>query len=146
MYVAPKIHSRASFIDEQHLGKSKAATAASFVRPTRPTEKPQSFVSALVEKYTAELSDAKAIQFSGKVAEEVGFEKIRRKQARLSELKFAILDGTRIASAYSEGNDPIGTICPKIKDLDISRNLFRHVGTVVAICSELTDLRSLRLK
>ncbi|RYP76152.1 hypothetical protein DL771_001976 [Monosporascus sp. 5C6A] len=126
-------------------GKSKAATAASFVRPTRPADRPQSFVSALVEKYTAELTNTKAIQFSGKVAEEVGFEKIRRKQARLSELKFAILDGARIASVYAEGDEPIRTVCPKVKDLDLSRNLFRHVGTVVAICSELPDLRALRL-
>lgn len=116
------------------------------MRPTRPAEKPQSFVSALVGKYTAELSAAKAIQFSGKVAEEVGFEKIRRQQAQLSELKFAILDGTRIASAYAEGEEKIRTICPKIKDLDLSRNLFQRIGTVVAICSELADLRSLRLK
>ncbi|RYP54352.1 hypothetical protein DL768_000926 [Monosporascus sp. mg162] len=125
--------------------KSKAGTAASFVRPTRPAERPQSFVSALVDKYTAELTNTKAIQFSGKVAEEVGFEKIRRKQAQLSELKFAILDGARIASVYAEGDEPIGTVCPKVKDLDLSRNLFRHVGTVVAICSELPDLRALRL-
>lgn len=116
------------------------------MRSTRPTEKPQSFVAALVEKYTAELSGAKAIQFSGKVAEEVGFEKIRRKQAQLSELKFAILDGSRIASVYSEGDESIRTICPKIKDLDLSRNLFLNVGTVVSICSELDDLRNLRLK
>lgn len=116
------------------------------MRPTRPAEKPQSFVSALVEKYTAELSGAKAVQFSGKVAEEVGFEKIRRKQAQLSELKFAILDGVRIASVYSEGDESIKTICPKIKDLDLSRNLFQNVGTVVAICSELAELRTLRMK
>ena len=120
------------------------------MRPTRPAEKPQSFVAALVEKYTAELSGAKAVQFSGKVAEEVGFEKIRRKQARLSELKFAVLDGARIAFAYSDGEDGgderISAVCPMIKDLDLSRNLFRRAGTVVAICSELTDLRTLRLK
>ena len=119
------------------------------MRPTRPAEKPQSFVAALVEKYTAELSGAKAVQFSGKVAEEVGFEKIRRKQARLSELKFAVLDGARVASAYAgdgDGDQPISALCPIIKDLDLSRNLFRRAGTVVSICSELTDLRTLRLK
>ena len=121
------------------------------MRPTRPAEKPQSFVAALVEKYTAELSGAKAVQFSGKVAEEVGFEKIRRKQARLSELKFAVLDGARIAFAYSDGegkggDERISAVCPMIKDLDLSRNLFRRAGTVVAICSELTDLHTLRLK
>lgn len=127
-------------------GQSKAATAASFVRPTRPADKPQSFVSALVAKYTAELAETKAIQFSGKVAEEVGFAKIRRQQAQLSELKFAILDGACIASAYAEGDASIRSTCPKVRDLDLSRNLFLEAGTVAAICSELVELRHLRLK
>ncbi|CAJ2501018.1 Uu.00g038710.m01.CDS01 [Anthostomella pinea] len=124
---------------------SPSLTAASFVRPTRPAEAPQSFVAALQDKYTAELSNASAIQFSGKVAEEVGFEKIRRKQAQLSELRFAVLDGMRVASVYGEGDASILETCPKVVELDLSRNLFTHVGSVVAICSELASLRSLRL-
>ncbi|KAH9888249.1 Thioesterase/thiol ester dehydrase-isomerase [Xylariomycetidae sp. FL2044] len=125
--------------------QSKSPTAASFVRPTRPVEKPQSFVTALNDKYTAELSTASAIKFSGKVAEEVGFDKIRRKQARLSDLKVAILDGTRIDRAYSDEDAPITEVCPKIVELDLSRNLFQRAGTVVSICSHLASLRSLRL-
>lgn len=127
-------------------GKSKAGTAASFVRPSRPADKPQSFVAAVTEKYASELEKTAVIRFSNKVAEEVGFDKIQRKQAQLSELKVVIVDGARIASAYSDGDERIAQVFPKIVELDLSRNLFQQFGTVVAICSELPALRSLRLK
>ncbi|KAI0548253.1 Thioesterase/thiol ester dehydrase-isomerase [Xylaria curta] len=125
--------------------RSHSATPASFVRPTRPAEPRVSFIAALQDKYAAELSNTIAIQFSGKVAEEVGFEKTRSKQAQLSELKYAVLDGTRIATVYEEGDPSITDTCPKVIELDLSRNLFKRVGTVVAICSELPGLRELRL-
>ncbi|KAK8042102.1 hypothetical protein PG993_006625 [Apiospora rasikravindrae] len=129
--------------------KSKSPTAASFVRPTRTAEPPRSFVAALKEKYTAEIATGGIeIRFSGKLAEEVGFEKIRRKQADLAQLKHAILDGMRVARAYDgEGgdNERIGETCPKVINLELSRNLFTHLGTVVEICSELPGLRNLRL-
>ncbi|KAI1461889.1 RNI-like protein [Annulohypoxylon moriforme] len=125
--------------------RSKSLNAASFVRPTRPAEKPQSFVTAVTEKYASELAKTAVIKFSNKVAEEVGFDKIQRRQAQLAELKVVIVDGARIVSAYSEGDDPISQVCPKIVELDLSRNLFQTVGKVVGICSELPALRSLRL-
>ncbi|KAI0890508.1 RNI-like protein [Annulohypoxylon maeteangense] len=125
--------------------RSKSPNAASFVRPTRPAEKPLSFVTAVTQKYACELAKTAVIKFSNKVAEEVGFEKIQRKQAQLAELKIVIVDGARIASAYSEGDEPISQVCPKIIELDLSRNLFQKVGKVIDICSELPVLRSLRL-
>ncbi|KAI1103297.1 Thioesterase/thiol ester dehydrase-isomerase [Jackrogersella minutella] len=125
--------------------RSKSLTAASFVRPTRPAENPQSFVTAVIDKYASELAKTAVIKFSNKVAEEVGFDKIQRKQAQLAELKIVIVEGARIVSAYSEGDEPIYQTCPKIVELDLSRNLFQKVGVVVAICSELSTLRSLRL-
>lgn len=125
--------------------KAKSGSAASFVRPTRPVEKPQSFVAAVTDKYASELAKTSVIKFSNKVAEEVGFDKIQRKQAQLSELRVVIVDGARIASAYEEGDRPISQAFPKIAELDLSRNLFQKLGAVVAICSELPALRSLRL-
>lgn len=101
---------------------------------------------AVTEKYASELEKTTAIMFSNKIAEEVGFEKIQRKQAQLSELRAVIVDGARIATAYLEGDGPISETFPKITELDLSRNLFQNVGTVVTICSELPALRSLRLK
>ncbi|KAI1093687.1 RNI-like protein [Rostrohypoxylon terebratum] len=125
--------------------RSKSPNVASFVRPTRPAEKPQSFVTAVTDKYASELAQTAVIKFSNKVAEEVGFDKIQRKQAQLAELRVVIVDGSRIVSAYSEGDKPISEVCPKIVELDLSRNLFQNVGKVVDICSELPALRSLRL-
>lgn len=117
------------------------------MRPTRPAEPPRSFISALQDKYTGEVSAASAhIKFSGKIAEEVGFQKIQRKQANLAELKFIIVDGTRIAYPYTEGEPRIAETCPKAVELDLSRNLFTNLGAVVEICSELPAVRLLRIK
>ncbi|KAI2636149.1 Thioesterase/thiol ester dehydrase-isomerase [Xylaria nigripes] len=126
-------------------GRSRSANAASFVRPTRPSEKPTSFIAALRDKYTAELTNAAAIRFSGKIAEEIGFEKTRSKQAQLSELRYAVLDGARIGDVCQEGDLSISETCPKVVELDLGRNLFLKMGTVVSICSELPRLRVLRL-
>jgi hypothetical protein len=127
------------------------------VRPARPVDAPQTFLSALHHKYAgdpaADQHLPRQIVFSGKVAEEVGFEKVRRKQAQLDELQFVILDGTQVACAYAASDDvtddgrrAIGQVCPKVRELDLSRNLFERFGPVVEICSELRMLRSLRVK
>ncbi|KAK3336895.1 hypothetical protein B0T19DRAFT_410875 [Cercophora scortea] len=137
--------------------KSHSATAASFIRPTRQADAPQTFISALQLKYAEASPDQrpapeKQVVISGKVAEEIGFDKIRRQQAQLHELKIVILDGARIAYASlpstqlpSAGQSSIGQICPNTTELDLSRNLFDRFGTVVDICSELASLKSLRL-
>ncbi len=125
------------------------------MRPTRVPDPPQSFLSALQLKYAGDPAEGQAqprkIFFSGKVAEEVGFEKIRRQQAQLDELQFVILDGVQVASASlpadaDKGQPSIGQVCPKVRELDLSRNLFERFGPVVEICSELKLLRSLRVK
>ena len=128
------------------------------MRPTRAPDPPQSFLSALQLKYAGDPTEGqpqpRKIFFSGKVAEEVGFEKIRRQQAQLDELQFVILDGVQVASASlpadadaDKGPQPsIGQVCPKVRELDLSRNLFERFGPVVEICSELKLLRSLRVK
>ncbi|KAL2131155.1 hypothetical protein VTI74DRAFT_5466 [Chaetomium olivicolor] len=145
--------------DGQHKGvryfscKSKSSTAASFVRPTRQPDAPQTFLSALHLKYaSAPAGDQKPprqIVFSGKVAEEVGFEKVRRKQAQLDELQFVILDGAQVTSAGQPNGTTdgqrIGQVCPKVRELDLSRNLFERFGPVLEICAELKHLKNLRV-
>lgn len=135
-------------------GIAKSPTAASFVRPTRPAESPQSFIPALRNKYASEYTQQDGrrlhaeIIFFGKVAEEVGFDKIQRKQARLDELKIAILDDMLIGSARGEGEEEgiITKTCPKVHQLDLSRNLFNHLGPVLDVCRELPLLQSLTIK
>ncbi|TLD29304.1 hypothetical protein PspLS_03942 [Pyricularia sp. CBS 133598] len=134
---------------------SRSPTAASFVRPTRPSDPPRSFVEAVRDKYADDaVSDAasrpKEIVISGKVAEEIGFDKIRRRMAQLHELTIIIVDGARISfvsssDGSSEGESSVKETCPRIVELDISRNLISNMSTVVEICSQLSDLRNLRL-
>ena len=83
---------------------------------------------------------------SGKVAEEMGFDKIRRKQAQVKELKIVILDGMRISTATKPGEDTIAETSPNIMQLDLSRNLLESFGPALEICRNLPALRRLSLK
>ncbi|KAG6037948.1 hypothetical protein E4U41_004631 [Claviceps citrina] len=133
---------------------STSATAASFVRPTRPRDEPQDFLSAVREKYLGGGGGDDSVQekrephvrISGtKVAEEVGFDKIWRKLARVEDLRTVIVDGLRVAVAGADGGESIAETCPSIVHLDLSRNLFETIGPVVDICSELRGLRRLSI-
>ncbi|KAL4958460.1 hypothetical protein BDW69DRAFT_47459 [Aspergillus filifer] len=139
-------------------------TAGSFVRPSRPADKPRGFLEALREKYApgdpstnASAGVDQPIKFKSKVAEEVGFDKIRKQLAELEELKIVLLDGLRVAGVLAQsGNEPsseqieeargeIERTCPKIVELDLSLGLFTSWRDVAHICGSLTKLRLLRL-
>ncbi|KAG8428315.1 hypothetical protein J3459_004022 [Metarhizium acridum] len=131
---------------------SRSSTAASFVRPTRPKDDVQGFLSALKEKYLSDPEQDKngqpnaQIAISGrKVAEEVGFDKVWKKLAQVKDLKIVILDGMRMAVARQDGDGSIAESCPSIEHLDLSRNLFETIGPVVEICAELKKLRKLSI-
>ncbi|KAF3389610.1 Tubulin-specific chaperone E [Penicillium rolfsii] len=148
--------------------KSNYPTAGSFVRPSRPSSLPLSFVEALRDKYASEndselvwtskpigKASQEAIEISGKVVEEVGFDKIRKQLAELQELRIVLLDGMRIAGVLSsyEQSEPevleaakeIATTCPKIEELDLSRNLLCSWRHVWDICNQLKELKKLKL-
>ena len=155
-------------IDFYGPGKSDDPTAGSFVRPTRPADKPRGFLEALHEKYASEFEEEFAIQqqrtsslqqdsikISGKIVEEVGFDKIRKKLAELKELKVVLLDHLCIAGVVSGYRSPeeaeaarklIGRTCPKIRELDLSWNLLSRWRDVFDICGQLPLLRQLKLK
>ena len=131
------------------------------MRITRPAAWTRSFVAAVHDKYASELATGQQdpgtgtgggtapgpqIVISGKVAEEVGFDKIRRRLARLDDLKIVIVDGKQICSAVDEGERSVAETCPRIVELDLSRNLFGAFGIVVDVCRELGQLRILRVK
>ena len=114
--------------------------------PTPPKKDPQARLYA-------------PIKFSGKVAEEVGFDKIRKQLAQLSELKIIILDGLcmcrpesrmlqeggNCGERFMEGTD-VKETCPKAIELDLSRNLFEEWREIAGICGQLDKLRSLRVE
>jgi hypothetical protein len=79
-----------------------------------------------------------------KVAEEVGFDKIRAQLAQLHELKIVLVDGLQVYCA--EKDKTIRDVCPKIAELDLSRNLFESCMEILRISGELDNLRTLKLK
>lgn len=156
-------------------------TSGSFIRPARKPDPPRSFVKALKAKYASEeeekeygeegpqdpdvqvvfnlqaphkQQDRKPVTFNGKPAEEIGFDKIRRQLAQLSELRIIILDGLCMhrpearGTKWMEGGEKsdVKDACPKAIELDLSRNLFEDWREVAAICEQLTELRSLRVE
>ncbi len=141
-------------------GLSDSTTEASFVRPSRPSDKPLSFLDALRKKYVSnEICGATPsedqISISGKTVEEVGFEKIRKQLAILQELRFVILDGLCIAGVESSPGVKtskerlqIRSQALSIIELDLSRNLLEEWSDVVGICSALRSefLRRLKLE
>ncbi|KAH9870551.1 hypothetical protein IAQ61_006027 [Plenodomus lingam] len=97
--------------------------------------------------------EKREIKFSGKVAEEVGFDKIRKQLAQLSELKIVILDGLCMWRPEARGErwmaegekTDVREACPKAMELDLSRNLFEEWREVAGICEQLDRLGSLRV-
>lgn len=98
------------------------------------------------------------IRFNGKIAEEVGFDKIRKQIGQLEELRYVILDGLRmwrpevrriqdfkVEVEWPHGAADIKDACPKTYELDLSRNLFEEWREIAAICGQLDRLRSLRV-
>lgn len=166
------------------LGRRIHPTAGSFVRPTRPSDPPLSYVDALKTKYASEPvedagvsnipivvigkapehvpvnSSGKVIMISGKEAEEVGFDKIRKKLANLKELRIVLVDTMCVArplsplleQAAAEGNGPVPVdkltdvkdVSPKVQELDLSRNLFEEWREIASICVQLDNLKQLR--
>ena len=100
------------------------------------------------------------IKFSGKVAEEVGFDKIRKQLAQLGELRIVILDGLRMwrpearnkksdrseSEGWNVDAKDVSEACPKAVELDLSRNLFEEWREVASICEGLEKLRNLRVE
>lgn len=88
--------------------------------------------------------------------EEVGFDKIRKQLAELSELKIVILDGLCMESpgvrlkageeGWMPGSTDVKDACPKAMELDLSRNLFEEWREVASICEQLDRLWSLRVE
>jgi RecB family exonuclease len=129
---------------------------------------PRGFLEALHQKYASEFEEERerqkdshvvqpneSIQFNGKVVEEVGFEKIRKQLAELQDLRIVLVDGLRVAGILSDNRDAaarrqelekIEQTCPKIAELDLSRNLLYRWQDVQDICKQLKQLRSLKLK
>ncbi|KAK3725111.1 hypothetical protein LTR37_000622 [Vermiconidia calcicola] len=130
--------------------RSTSRTCASFLRPTQQWDPPRTFLQAVREKYMPEFHDSEAdlVYFSGKQAEEIGFEKFHRRQAKLQGIHVLVLDRMCIQHqppGSEDGDDAIATLCASITELDLSANLFETFDEVVDLCSRLPKLLVLTL-
>ena len=134
--------------------RSTSSTAASFVRPSRPSDRPKSFMEAIRLKYAPHdnLIYDKPIEISGKLAEEVGFEKVRKQQSDLFDLRIAVVEDlcvsglTRDGQSIEEAQNEIAVSCPNIIELHIGWSLIESWGEIARICAPLTKLRSLKAR
>lgn len=136
---------------------SKSTTAASFVRPSRPTDRPRTFLEALRFKYGGKVAPGEAVnpvEISGKAVEEIGFDKIRRQQAELQDLRVAVLDELQLCGIAREpltpeslhrARDDIAQTCPNIIELDLGWSLLETWQDVAEICRPLQKLRILKV-
>ncbi|KAE8452380.1 hypothetical protein EG329_001080 [Mollisiaceae sp. DMI_Dod_QoI] len=132
--------------------KSLVPTAASFLKSTRSPDPSRSFIQAVKLKYAGEdpQRSFKSLEhpnvISGKVVEEVGFDKIQEQQRRLHDLKVVLVDGQQIDVAEDKVDEPVQILCPSIVELDLSRNLlpFPEVFRVISP-HNLPHLRLLKL-
>ena len=151
---------------------SSAPTAASFIRTSRIPDPPRSFLDALRFKYVAEdvgsspattpkallkssTPNGDVIEISGKVVEEVGFERIRQQQAVLEKLHIVLLDGLCVSGITLKRNDPaaalaaqkvIAQTCPEVIELDLGWNLFETWTALAEICLSLKKLKVLKAR
>ncbi len=128
------------------VGQSTSPSAGSFIRPSRKPDRPASFLEALKQKYALAEVANDAIQISGKTVEEVGFKKIQSHLQDFQQLETVILDDLSICVSQqwrtSQENE-ILSLRLKIRDLDLSRNLFETWEDVLSICTALEHLRDL---
>ena len=130
------------------IGQSTSPTAGSFIRPSRKADKPQSFLQALEQKYAPPSDADDSIQISGKVVEEVGFEKIQRHLQNFQELRTVILDKRCISIEVPDYGlqhlcDDVQDLQLKVRELDLSRNLLETWSGVLSLCTVLPHLRML---
>ncbi|KAI9815883.1 MAG: hypothetical protein M1832_005193 [Thelocarpon impressellum] len=128
---------------------------------------PLSFLEGLRKKYASDEATSpgthgsqrteKPTEWGGKAVEEVGFDKIRQQQSMLNELRIVLLDGLCIAGATAapqredeqrriEALRGVKEICPKIRELDLSRNLLERWDEVMDTCLQLDELNTLKVK
>lgn len=101
------------------------------------------------EKYISpeEAVNSEIVYISGKHAEEVGLEKLAKRQAQLQGIHTLVLDRMCIRHRESdhEADQSVSSLCANITSLDLGGNLFESWDEVVLICRLFPRLSSLTL-
>jgi len=135
---------------------SRSDTSASFIKPTRKPDPERTVLEAIWFKYgnsSANSTETEVVVISGKIAEEVGFDKIAQEQAQLTELKIVLIDqlvvngvaprGSNLAT-ISKAQQDLSEACPNIEELDLGFNVVESWHDIADICVALPKLRTLR--
>lgn len=136
--------------------RSSHSTVASFIRPTRSSDRERTVLEAVRFKYETDISSRQEVVIiSGKVAEEIGFDKIAREQSVLSDLRIVLLDQLVVSGIAPRGSSEdavkksqaeLAQTCPNIIELDLGYNPIERWLDVEQICIALPKLRVLKLK
>ena len=105
----------------------------------------KSFQEALINKYQESQPDDTVLSLGDSAipVETVGWDKIKRKQYNLSNLNIVGLSGYGVG--YCCETPSLMEMCPRIQDLDLSRNLLAEWSDIKNITCGLSELESLRL-
>lgn len=137
---------------------SSAPTAASFLRPFRKPDPEKTLVDAIKCKYApaagagGNAADG-MIEISGKVVEEVGFERIQEQLSILANLKIVLVDEL-VVSGITRRHAPeqdkfnaqaeLAQTCPNIVELDLGWNIIETWQDVADACFPLKKLKILK--
>lgn len=86
-----------------------------------------------------------------KTVEEIGFSDAANRLAQLDRLSVVVLDGFRVCRPTAEADlqaelAEIPTVCPNIRELNLSRNLWREWTDIVRVCDQLSRLETLTVE
>jgi Leucine-rich repeat (LRR) protein len=123
--------------------QTKLDNAGSFFSTKRSVDFGRGFVEALREKYLANASTTPIDIGTSKEVQMIGWEKTESKLARLELLMEVGLSNMRIVGEPFVGL--VQATCPRVTDLDLSKNLFADLSDIAKICNELKYLEILRL-
>ena len=150
--------------DGTHEGKrmfrcqSSSPTAASFLRPSRKPDPERMLLEAIRFKYAPaakHASDAadQAIEISGKVVEEIGFERVQKQLSALADLKIVLVDELVVSSIalhsastedVRKAQHELQQTCPNIVELDVGWNVIETWQDVVDMCTPFPKLKILK--
>jgi hypothetical protein len=136
--------------------KSKHPSVASFVRPNRKSDAERTLLEAIRFKYQAGNSkNTEVVIISGKVAEEIGFDKISREQSVLADLRVVLVDQLCVNGVAPRGSSSekvlwaqkeLAEVCPNIVELDVGHNPIERWVDIEDMLEALKLLRVLKLK
>ncbi|KAK5054591.1 hypothetical protein LTR84_001482 [Exophiala bonariae] len=141
---------------------SSSPTAASFVRPSRKPDPERTLLEAIRFKYGMSKTDPRTesaetettpIAISGKVVEEVGFEKIQKQLSVLGDLRIVLVDELIVSGVarrdattqeVEDAQEELSKTCPSLIELDVGWNTIENWQDVADMSLPFKKLKILK--